>query len=156
VKKCAIIITNKVKGEIKMEYRQHLTEKERSYDKICGITLTNIFTLTKNCETIPVRNIDINNKEHLYVLSVALSLAGIVEKRVSVNGSKFFLWRLNKKLGLKKDCRITSMTAKDTMYSVSPDMLNNDMRLTAAEIMTTASFDFGEIYDEFYSKKGRK
>lgn len=139
-----------------MEYRKNLTETERKYDKICGITLTNIFTLTKNCETIPVRDIDINNKEHLYVLSVASSLAGVVEKRVSVNGSKFFLWRLNRKLGFKKDCRIVPMSTKDTMYSVSPNMLNNDMRLAAAEIMTTASFNFGEIYDEFYSKKGNK
>lgn len=139
-----------------MAYRQHLTERERKFDKICGITLTNIFTLTKNCETIPVRDIDINNKEHLYVLHVALGLAGVVEKKVSVNGSKFFLWRLNKKLGLKKDFRIIPMSMKDTMYSVSPDMLNKDMRLAAAEIMSKAAFDFGEIYDEFYSKKGRK
>jgi hypothetical protein len=135
-----------------MEYRKQLTEQERAYDKICGTTFANIFMLTKNCETIRVRDVDIKNEEHLYVLHVAVGVGGVVGKKVSVNGSRWFVWRLNRKMGLKKDCRIQRRTTKDTMYSVSPQMLNDDMRAIAEEQCGT-SFTFGDIYKEFYERK---
>ena len=136
-----------------MERKQYLSDKEKAYNKICGITMTNIFTLTKNCETIPVRNVDIKNKEDLYVLSVAVALGGAIEKKVSVNGSAFFIWRLNRRLGLKKDCRIQRMLMKDMVYSVSPKMLNHDMRKYAADETGENHFSFAVIYDEFYERK---
>lgn len=139
-----------------MEYRKQLIEQERAYNKICGFTFANIFTLTKNCETIPVRDVDIKNEEHLYVLHVAVGVGGVVGKKVTVNGSKWFIWRLNRKMGLKKDCRIQRMTMKDTMYSVSPQMLNDDLRETASSISKEYPFDFGDIYNEFYNMKGKR
>lgn len=136
-----------------MEYRQHLNDKEKAYNKICGVTMTNIFTLTKNCDVIPVRDVDIKNKEDLYVLSVAAALGGAIDKKVSVNGSAFYIWRLNRRLGLKKDCRIERMLAKDTMYSVSPRMMNRDMRIYAGKETGEEPFNFGNIFDEFYERK---
>ena len=136
-----------------MEHKQHLSDKEKAYNKICGITMTNIFTLTKNCNTIPVRNVDINNKEDLYVLSVAIALGGAIEKNVSVNGSAFFVWRLNRRLGLKKGCRIQRMLMKDMVYSVYPKLMNRDMRKYAIEETKEESFSFANIFDEFYERK---
>ena len=136
-----------------MEYRKSLNEKEKAYNKVCGVTMTNIFTITKNCDVIPVRDVDIKNKEHLYVLSVAVALGGAIDKKVSVNGSAFFVWRLNRRLGLRKDCRIQRMLVKDTMYSVSPKMLNNDMRVYAGKETGEEPFNFGDIFDEFYERK---
>ena len=136
-----------------MEYRKSLNEKEKAYNKVCGVTMTNIFTITKNCDVIPVRDVDIKNKEHLYVLSVAVALGGAIDKKVSVNGSAFFVWRLNRRLGLRKDCRIQRMLVKDTMYSISPKMLNNDIRIYAGKETGEEPFNFGNIYDEFYERK---
>ena len=139
-----------------MEYRKHLSEKEKTYDKLCGITLTNIFTLSKNCDTIAFWNVDINNPEHLYVLSVAAGLGGAIDKKISVWGSKFFVWRLNRKLGLKKDCRIERMNTRDTMYGIQPQMLVDDLR-DVAKKMCGEDFTFADIYNEFYKiKKGKK
>ena len=139
-----------------MEYQKYLTEKERAYNEVCGITLTHIFLATKNCDTIPIRDVDINNPEHLYVLHVAIGLGGAIDKKVTVNGSKFFLWKLNRKLGLKKDFRIQQMLAKDAMFSISPNLLNRDLRRFAIEVTKEEDFSYTNIYNEFYNTKGKK
>ena len=136
-----------------MEYRQHLTEQEKNYDKLCGITLTNIFTLTKNCDTIPFRSIDIKNKEHLYALCVGFSLAGVVGKKVSVSAKRRTIRKLNRLLGIKdKDCRIISMPVRDTMYSIDPQMLVDDLR-DEGKKLCGEDFTFADIYNEFYERK---
>ena len=135
-----------------MEQKQHLSEREKKYNDLCGITMTNIYTLTKKCDTIPFHQVDINNPEHLYVLSVGISLAGAIEKKVSVAGSRFFVWRLNRKLGLKKDARIVRMSNHDVAYAVKPQMLVDDLKPIAKE-MCNVLFTFGDIYHEFYERK---
>lgn len=135
-----------------MEQRQHLSERERKYNDLCGITMTNIYTLTKKCDTIPFHQVDINNPEHLYVLSVGVSLAGAIEKKVSVAGSRFFVWRLNRKLGLKKDARIICMNSDDAAYAIKPQMLVDDLKPVAKK-MWNVLFTFGDIYREFYERK---
>ena len=135
-----------------MEHQIHLTEKEKSYNQICGITMTNIYTITKNCETIPFWQIDMNNDEHLYVLSVGVALAGAIGKKVSVWGTRRFVRKLNKKLGLKKECRVIRMDTKDTMFAIQPGMLNNDLRKVAEQTIGEG-FNFGDIYHEFYERK---
>lgn len=135
-----------------MERQIHLTDKEKSYNQICGITMTNIYTITKNCETIPFWQIDVNDDEHLYVLSVGVALAGAIGKKVSAWGTRRFVRKLNKKLGLKKECRITRMDTKDTMFAVQPGMLNNDLREIAKE-KCGENFTFADIYHEFYERK---
>lgn len=132
--------------------KKHLTETERKYNELCGITMTNIFTITKNCETIPFWCVDMNNTEHLYVLSVGLALAGVINKRVVVDGSRYFIWKLNRKLGLKKEAKITRMDGRDAMYAVNPGMLVLDLKNIAKE-KCGKLFTFGDIYREFYERK---
>ena len=132
---------------------QHLSELERKYNEICGITMTNIFTLTKNCDSIPFWNVNINDPEHLYVLSVGHALSDIVKKPVTVAGSKFFIWRLNRKLGLKrKGFKIQRMNGRDATFGVQPGLLVHDMRAMAKE-MCGPLFVFGDIYQAFYEMK---
>jgi hypothetical protein len=132
---------------------QHLSELECKYNEICGITMTNIFTLTKNCDSIPFWNVNINNPEHLYVLSVGHALSSIVEKPVTVAGSKFFIWRLNRKLGLKrKGFKIQQMNGRDATFGIQPGLLVNDMRAMAKK-KCGPLFTFCDIYREFYERK---
>lgn len=135
-----------------MEYRKHLNEMEKKYNEICGLTFTNIYSLSKNCDTIAFWNVDINNPEHLYVLSVAVGLAGAIEKTVTIHASKFSIWRLNRKLGLKKECRIKQISIRDTMWGIQPQMLNDDLREIAKE-KCGENFTFSDIYHEFYERK---
>ena len=137
---------------------QHLTELERKYNEICSAAFHNIFTTTKSWKTIPIKNLNLKNPEHLFVLHVALALGGAIEKQVAINASKFTIWRLNKKLHIKdKGARIIQVTNEnDEETVINPVMLLDFMRPTA-EKMCGKKFSFGDIYHEFYElKKGKK
>ena len=55
--------------EIKMVNDQELLD---NYDEIINITMVNIYTLTKEKGTIIISNFDRKNKDHLFVIRVAL------------------------------------------------------------------------------------
>ena len=135
-----------------MDYKIHLTPTERAYNEVCAITFSHVHEITKNCETIPFWKVDINNDEHLYVVSVGVALAGAIEKKVSVFGSRWFVHKLNKKLGLKKESRIVRMDMKDSMFAIQPQMLNDDLRKMATD-KCGEQFTFADIYHEFYERK---
>lgn len=138
-----------------MEKRIHLNETEKKYNEVCGITFAHIHTITQKCDTIPFWDIDIDNEEHLYALSVGVALGGAIGKKVSAWGSRWFIHKLNKKLGLKKDARIVRMSAKDTMFAIRPEFLVGDLRIEGI-IRCGSEFTFADIYHEFYEiKKGK-
>ena len=129
---------------------QHLTEMERKYNEICSAAFHNIFTTTKSWKTIPIKDLDLNNQEHLFILHVALALGGVIEKQVALDKSKFALWRLNRKLHIKdKGARIVQITEEEGETVVNPDSLLEYMRPTAKN-MCGPLFTFGDIYREFY------
>ena len=135
-----------------MADKKHLTETEKKYDEICGMTMVNIYSLSKNCDNIPFWCVDINNPEHLYVLNVALGLGSAYGKDVVVSGSKFMIWKLNRIMGLKKGSRIKQMNGRDACYAIQPQRLNDDIRNTAKELCGPL-FTFCDIYREFYERK---
>ena len=138
-----------------MEYRQHLTEQEKNYDKLCGITLTNLFTLSKNNETISFINLDIKNKEHLYVLAVGIALADVVNKSVSIFAPKRTIRKLNKQFGRKtKETKIISPPKKDIKYAISPQKIVDDLR-DEGKRLCGEDFTFVDIFNEFY-ERGKK
>ena len=55
--------------EIKMANDQELLD---NYDKIINITMVNLYTLTKEKGTIIISDFDRKNKDHLFVIRVAL------------------------------------------------------------------------------------
>ena len=133
--------------------KQHLTEMEQTYNELCGIAMTNIFTITKNCDTIPFWCVNMNDTEHLFFISVGLALGGAIDKRIAVDGSRYFVWKLNRKLGLKKkEAKIIRMNGKDAMYAINPGMMVLDMKKIAKE-KCGKLFTFGDIYREFYERK---
>ena len=128
-------------------------DKLRKYDEICGAAFVNLFTLSKDSDTIAFRGFNPKNKEHLFVLGVAKGLAGSLGKKVALDVSKFQLWKLNR--GIDKDCRLISVNGKETIYSVDPEELLAFMRPKAVEACGE-NFTFADIYNQYYNRKKGK
>lgn len=125
----------------------------RHYDEICGAALVNLFTLSKNSETIALSPFNPKNEEHLFILGVAKGLGGSIGKKVCVDVSRIQLWKLNR--GLDKDCRLKMINGKEAIYSINPDELLTFMREGAVNACGK-DFTFADIYRQYYARKGRK
>lgn len=131
---------------------------QNKFDEIVGVAYVNIFSISKNSDTINIAPFDRNNKEHLFVLNVAKGVGGIVQKKIAVDLSKFELWKLNRNIK-EKECRYIQIQ-EGREGVVDPNELVNFMRAWATQVMDEGiDFDFGRIYDAFYkttTKKGNK
>jgi hypothetical protein len=131
----------------------HTSEMEKKYNDICGKAFVNIFSLSKETECILFNGLDLKNKEHLFLLHVALGVGSIVEKQVCLDKSRFTVKRLNRRLHIKdKGFKIISF--KDTMENrgINPNEMLEFMRGHACHICGD-DFTFGDIYKEYYSGK---
>ena len=128
-------------------------ETLRKYDEICGAVFVNLFTLSKDSDTIAFRGFNPKNKEHLFVLGVAKGLAGSLGKKVALDVNKFQLWKLNR--GIDKDCRLISVDGKEAIYSIDPEELLAFMRSGAVNACGK-DFTFADIYNEYYNRKKGK
>lgn len=133
---------------------EFIAERQRKFDEIVGAAYVNIFTLSKNSDVVAIAPFNPKNKEHLFVLNVAKGVGGVAQKTVAIDASKFYIWRLNR--GLDKECRYEKLDSKDFTHAIDPNKLLDFMRKWASELMSEENFDFGKIYDEFYSKKGKR
>lgn len=133
---------------------EFIAERRRKFDEIVGVTFVNIFTISKNSEEIVIAPFDPRDKEHLFVLNVAKGVGSVAQKTVTIDTNKFYVWLLNR--GIDKDCQYKSATGKDITQAVEPNLLLEFMRDWASELTGEENFNFGEIYDEFYSKKGKR
>ena len=133
-----------------MEQNKIDIERQHKFDEICGVAHVNIFTLTKDCDCIPIAPFDPNNPEHLFVLHIAKGVAGVVGKEVCVDANWFQLRKLNR--GLREEYRYKKVNGRDIVYAVNPDLLLNYMRDYARQ-ECGESFSFREIYEEFFAPK---
>jgi hypothetical protein len=122
----------------------------RAYDEICGAAFVNLFTLSKDSNTIAFRNFNPKNEEHLFVLGVAKGVASSFDKKVVLDVSKFQLWKLNR--GIDKDCRLILINGKEAIYSIDPEELLAFMRPKAIEACGE-DFTFADIYNQYYNRK---
>lgn len=130
-----------------------IEDKLRIYDEICGAAFVNLFTLSKESETIDFRFFDPTNEEHLFLLGVAKGLAGSLGKKVALDVNKFQLWKLNR--GIDKDCRIIQLDKTQTASTIHPDMVLDFMRPKAVEACGE-DFTFADIYNQYYNRKKGK
>ena len=128
-------------------------EKLRIYDEICGAAFVNLFTLSKDSETIAFRFFDPKDEEHLFLLGVAKGLAGSLGKKVSLDVNKFQLWKLNR--GIDKDCRMISLNKTEENSAIHPDTVLDFMRAKAVEACGE-DFTFADIYQQYYKRKKGK
>ena len=133
---------------------EFIAERQRKFDEIVGAAYVNIFTLSKNSDVVAIAPFNPKDKEHLFVLNVAKGVGGVAQKTVAIDTNKFHIWRLNR--GLDKECRYEKLNGRDFTYAIDPNNLLNFMRKWASELTGEENFDFGKIYDEFYSKKGKR
>ena len=132
-----------------------LSEKEKKYNEFCGIMMTNIHILSSTSSRICFREVDLKNEEHLFVLHVGHALAGAIEKEMCVEGGRWFVRRVNKKMGLKKKGGALVQKSFERVDSINPQKLIDDLKPYAKQVFGD-EFSFAEIYREFYRKKKRK
>ena len=132
-------------------YSAVVTDKKtlKIYDEICGAMFVNLYTRSKDWETIDLASFDPKNEEHLFVLGVARGLGGAFGKRVRVDVSRWQLWKLNR--GLDKDCRTERFDSQKGIAIDVPGILNF-MREQAVKA-TNNRMVFRSIYHEFYERK---
>lgn len=130
-----------------------LPEKLRKYDEIAGAAYVNLYTLSKNSDTIAIAPFDPKNEEHLFLLGVAKGLSAVVSKPICLDVSRFQLWKLNWRV--KKESKIQRMDGKEAIYAINPDQLLDFMRQEAIEYCGD-DFTFADIYKAFYSRKKDK
>lgn len=124
----------------------------KQFDEICGIAFVNLFTRSKNSETIDLAGFDPKNEEHLFLLGVAKGLGGAYNKKVRVDVSLWQLWKLNR--GLDKDCRLERFDSSKGV-AIETSTLLNFMRKDA--VQATGNYGiFACIYREFYARKKGK
>ena len=124
--------------------------KQRAYDEICGATFVNLYTMSKEINTIILAPFNPRNKEHLFVLGVAQGLASAKDMKIKLLTNGFWLRKLNK--GIDKENRMKKANGKDIMFAIDPDKLLAFM-YPAAKASCGEDFTFGDICDEFYSRK---
>ena len=130
-----------------------LIELEDAYNEICRVTMIKAATKTKEIahETIPIKNFDYKNPEHLYVLAVARALGGVLGVQVSLDVSRFRLWLMNRKIKVEGSKLLRYKEEYDE-HAIDPDELLSQLRPWAEELCGDhVSFCFGDIYYEFYA-----
>ena len=122
----------------------------KAYNELVGITLTNLYTLSKDKQTLSLGKFDIEDPEHLYMMGVAVGSASIIGKEIRVDAGYFdrkklykmypcgkFNW---KKRAKKKECFDTNEVL-DFMRPAGVDLTDDEI------------FCFGDIYRVFYERK---
>ena len=119
------------------------------YDEIINITMVNLYSLTKARNEIVLTNIDRKNKNHLYLLRIALIAKDAFNFPLKIK-TGFWNWlclnwrmrKLSRKAPRVKeyDDAIDAQRLLDFMYNPIAEHMGHD-------------FKFADIYEAFYRKE---
>lgn len=127
---------------------QEMDELYNKYDEIINITMVNLYTLSKNKGEIVLSNIDRKNKDHLYILRVAMIAKDVYNFPLKLHTS-FWNWLcLNWRIR-KLSRRVPREKSEENLIDAT--RLIDFMREPICEHMG-ADFKFGDIYNAFYRK----
>lgn len=122
-------------------------ETVREYDGLIGLTLLNIHTLSKRLGTIRLLNFNRKNKEHLYMLRIALTARDIYQMPVEIDCSWWDYvcvnWKIRKGFNKVKHANARSTQGIRT-YEVL-DFMRPDGICRLGE-----QFKFSDIYCAYY------
>ena len=123
----------------------------REYDGLVGITMLNIYSLSKQDKTIKLCRFDKKNKEHLYILRIAYLARDIYGFEIEVEGSWWDIFCLNLKnhRGFK---RVKRYKIKNEDNVINVLMLLDFMR-PEGKTRLGKDFSFADIYEEYYERK---
>lgn len=119
----------------------------KEYDGLIGLTLVNLFTLSKDCGAIRMDKFDKENKEHLFFLRVALIARDVYQVPIEMSGSRWEIFCLNWKIrkNFKKVKRVSGFDTGNFDISAVLDFMRPD----AIKRIGT-DFSFADIYDAYY------
>lgn len=124
-------------------------ELYNKYDEIINITMVNLYSLSKEKGEIILSGIDRHNKDHLYVLRIALIAKDVYNFPLKIR-TGFWNW-----LALNWRMRKLSRRVprdKGEYNVVSVNKLLEFMYPPIKDYMGHG-FEFGDIYSEFYGKE---
>lgn len=119
----------------------------REYDGLIGLTMLNTFLSSKEDGVIRLFEFDRKNREHLYLLRVALLVRSVYQFPVEVDCSGWDLFVLNFKI--RKGFAPIKKIGWYTNKGIKAEELLEKMRPDATERLGD-DFSFGDIYDCYY------
>ena len=130
-----------------MEKRNVKTDELfREYDGLVGLTMLNLYTLTKDKKKICLINFDRKDPEHLYLLRVALMARDVYNKPVEIVCSWWDIFCLNWKMRksfdkIKKSVwGISGIDVQEILDFMRQDGINR----------LGNNFTFADIYHHYY------
>ena len=119
----------------------------REYDGLVGLTMLNIYSKSKEGKTIRLLDFDRKNKEHLFILRVALIARDLYGFPIEIDSNRWSVfcinWRLRK--GFNK-VRRAARTEVDGVWV--PHLL--DLMRPDGEERLGGNFSFADIYEAYY------
>lgn len=129
--------------DIKMVNAQELFNK---YDAIINITMVNLYSLSKGKREIILSNIDRKNRDHLFILRVALLAKDIYNFPLKLE-TGFWNWLVLNWRMRKLSRRV--LRVKDSGTLIDVQNLIDFMYITFKETIDE-NFEFAHIYNQFY------
>ena len=129
--------------EIKTVNDQELLDK---YDEIINITMVNLYTLTKEKKTIIISDFDRKNRDHLFVIRVALMARDVYGFQLKMRCS-FWDWIILNWKMRKLSCFIPRDNASSHVVNI-PKLL--EFMYKKKKKYMGENFKFEHIYNQFY------
>ena len=128
----------------------------REYDGLVGLTLLNIWSISKEKQAIRLYHFDKKNKEHLFILRIALLARDLYDFSLEVEGSRWDIFCLNWKVrkGFKSVKRYKHTLGKNEkrLYTKGdicvPELLN--LMRKDGIMRLGEGFTFVDIYQRYY------
>lgn len=135
---------------------KNMNDTFREYDGLVGLTLLNIWSLSKEKGIIRLCDFDRKNKEHLYLLRIALTARDLYHFPVEVEGTSWDIFCINNKIkkGFEKIKRYKPAlgVGEEWLYakgSISTPWLLDFMRPDGIRRLGE-DFTFEKIYNQYY------
>ena len=128
----------------------------REYDGLVGLTMLNLFSISKENKIIRLYHFDRKNREHLYILRIALMARDIYGFPLEVEGSWWDIFCLNWKIrkGFDKIKRYKPVVGEgeEWLYHKGaicvPELL--DLMRPDGISRIGENFTFANIYNQYY------
>lgn len=123
----------------------------RNYDGLVGLTMLNIYSLSKENKTIRLYNFNFKNFEHLYLLRIALMARTVYDFDIEIEGSWWDVFKLNWKIrkGFEKVKRCKIKIGENDSNGINVPMILDFMRPDGIARLGK-DFTFADIYHDYY------
>lgn len=122
-------------------------ELYREYDGLVGLTMLNLHTASKEEGIIRLLNFNRHNKEHLYMLRIALFARDVYGFPIELDCDSWDIFHINWKLrkGFDKVKKASRFACNGVRTYGMLDMMREDGKQRIGE-----NFTFADIYNTYY------